>query len=441
MKKFFSLLLVALALVVLTACGGKKKAFSYSAPADGVLGTDNMDAMLRKVLNISDDHPNGDMGERRPFSESEKRMAEHIEIIMKEIAGDGSGFEIDITPYSVSGYGETRNVVARKNGTGEEPRKVVVICANYDALITQPSGIFGANDNQTVSESVGALENGTGAAATLALMQYVKDRTYEFDIEFALFGDGSYGNTGAGRYVSEMPAHRRDNILMAFSLRRFGGDNLYMYNEEVETAYGDYLFEVANDNAFSVMPIPKQMPVINAQAFPRLPYAHWAMSGVHAPFMNAHIPVAAVFSGNYETFNLSDVESASSQIVSYAREDTYTRLCRDFPLYDEQMSAAATFVAKSMESPDFVTAMSTARSEFRNYDWATKKWIVQLVVIGLLTAAGVVVIILAKKFEKKYPYVPKKTKLRIAVFGPEYEDKDADLIVDVRRPGDPFSGY
>ncbi len=440
MKKIILLFFITVALFALTACGGKEKAFSYAAPTDGVLGTDNMDAMLRKVLNISDEHPNGDMGERRPFSESEKRMAEHIESIAVEIADGDDSFGIDIIPYGVSGYGETRNVIIKKSGYGEEPRKLVVVCANYDGLILQSGSLMG-NNNQTVSESIGALENGTGTAATLALMQYVKGKTYEFDIEFALFGDGSYGNTGASRYVSEMPSYRKENILTVYSLKRFGGDNLYMYNEEVATDYGDYLFSVANDNAFGIVPLPKHMPVINARAFPRLPYAHWAMAGVHSPFMNEHIPVAAVFSGNYETLNLSDIESASSQIVSYTREDTYTRLRRDFPMYDEQMSAAASFAAKSFESPDFVSAMTAAKSAYKNYDWATKKLIVQLAVIALLIAAGVAVILIAKKFEKKYPYVPPRLKLKIAVFGAEYEDKDADVIVDVKRPGDPFGGY
>ena len=120
MRKLLIFLLIAAVLVVLGGCGVKSR-FAYDAPAEGVLGTDNMDLMLRKFLNISDEHPNGDMGERRPFSESEKAMSEHAEKLMLEIADGDVGFDVDVTPYGVSGYGETRNVISRKRGTGEEP--------------------------------------------------------------------------------------------------------------------------------------------------------------------------------------------------------------------------------------------------------------------------------------------------------------------------------
>ena len=161
--------------------------------------------------------------------------------------------------------------------------------------------------------------------------------------------------------------------------------------------------------------------------------------------MDEHIPVAAVFSGNYETLNLSDVESASSQIVSYTREDTYTRLRRDFSSYAVQMSAAANLVASALSDSNFVSVAVEGRANFRNYDWATKKLIVQLVVIGILIAGGVAIVVIAKKLENKYPYVPPKIKIKVAVFGPDYEDKNADVIIDVKNkndnPNNPFKGY
>ncbi len=440
MRKLLIFLLIAAVLVVLGGCGVKSR-FAYDAPAEGVLGTDNMDLMLRKFLNISDEHPNGDMGERRPFSESEKAMSEHAEKLMLEIADGDEGFDVDVTPYGVSGYGETRNVIARKRGTGEEPRKLVVIGANYDAFVKPTGGVMSLEDKKTVTESVGAMENGTGCAVVLALMQYVKGRSYEFDIEFVLFGDGSYGNTGATRYVSDMSAVRKENILIMFALRRFGGDNLYMYNEEIKTDYGKYLLDTANENKLGIKALPKQMPVIDASAFPRLPYAHWAMASVHAPFMNEHIPVASVLSGNYETLNLSDAESASSQIVSYSRQDTYTRLKRDFSAYADQMTAAANLIASALGDPFFAETMTAARQSFKNYDAATNKLAVSLAIIGALALLGVAVVIIAKQFEKKYPYVPPRVKIKIAVFGAEYENGDADVLIDVKKPDDPFAGY
>lgn len=449
MKRVLLLIILIASLFTLTACGSDSSAFAYDAPSDGVLGTKNMDALLQRFLNISDEHPNGNLGERRPFSESEKQMAERLEAMIGELTEGDSSFSVSVIPFAVTSYGSSQNVIVTKRGVGEEPRKTVVIGVNYDDYLAtniMPSYTFGMSSasTQTVSESVGAMENGTGCAAALALIEYVKEMPpYEFDIEFAFFGDGSYGNSGASHYLSEMPQSRKDNILLMYALRRFGGDKLYLYSEEVKTEHEKYLLNLSQENGLNIKSVPKQVPIVNARAVSRLPYAKWAMAGVHSTFMNEHIPVAAIFSGNYETLNLSDIESSKSQPVSYTRADTYTRLTRNFSSYAAQMSAAAKLVASSLSDTAMPQVMASSRANYKNYDWATDKLFVQLAVILLLVAIGIVVVILAQKFEKKYPYVPpteKKVKIKVAVFGSDYEDKDTDIIIDVKKPDDPFGG-
>ena len=65
-----------------------------------------------------------------------------------------------------------------------------------------------------------------------------------------------------------------------------------------------------------------------------------------------------------------------------------------------------------------------------------------MIVLFIVIALCILLIVLVKHFEKKYPFVPIVRKMKIAVFGMEYENKtDGDIFVDIKRPKNPFDGY
>jgi hypothetical protein len=235
---------------------------------------------------------------------------------------------------------------------------------------------------------------------------------------------------GPDKYASDMTAREKDDTLLFVNLRRFGGDNVYLYSEEVKTYHNSYLLGISNDNALGLKTVPKNIAVIDAVAVRRIPYAHWAMVGAHAPFLNAHINVANIFSGNLESMNLSDIESSKVGIRSGTTDDTFTNLVKDFPDYAKQMSAAARLAAKALGSDGFIAAMEKSRAEFKNYDFAVNRFAAYIALAIFLVFLGVALFLTARHFEKKYPFVPPTVKVKIPVFGSEYEAKTDDKSGD-----------
>ncbi len=441
MKRFLILFIITALVFPLFSCSQNNSAHILKADVlSGVSDTppisaEKMELSLKNFLNVTSEHPDGDIGPREPFSESEKKAADYIKTYAESFKdGDESVYKTTEQSFEINGEA-SQNIIVNKKGTGSEGKQVI-IGTYYDNLI---SSVTPSLNGKKSEATAGAMENGTGCALLLALLDYFKTSSFSFDLEFVFFGASNPYNYGAGYYVSKMPQVKIDNTLLMLSLRRFGGDSLYLYTEEVKTAHHEFIKSKAKEQSAELLDTPSYLPVVGTTALTRMPYATWASMGVHSPFFFNDINVANIYSASYDFFFIGDNESGGAANRSNTENDTYRQLVSDFPRYSAQMSEAAQIVIATLSDADFAQTMLKSWSGFKSYEWAVNKLWGLISVVFIIIALAVLLIVLVKKFEKKYPHNPRKVNVKIAVFGREYEEKsDADIIIDIKKPQDPF---
>ena len=99
----------------------------------------------------------------------------------------------------------SRNVIADKLGSADNGR-TVIIGAHYD----------------TVADTEGASDNGSGLATVLALAEYITGRDYPFDIRIVLFGSEEMGMLGSSHYVDNMNEEEIENTVAMLNFDALG---------------------------------------------------------------------------------------------------------------------------------------------------------------------------------------------------------------------------
>ncbi len=119
----------------------------------------------------------------------------------------------------------SRNVIADKPGTADEGR-TVIIGAHYD----------------TVADTEGASDNGSGVATVLTLAEQVAERDYPFDVRIILFGSEEIGLFGSQHYVANMSAEEIEDTVAMLNFDAFGsGTTLEASGDpELVTAASDF---------------------------------------------------------------------------------------------------------------------------------------------------------------------------------------------------------
>ena len=104
------------------------------------------------------------------------------------------------------------------------------------------------------------------------------------------------------------------------------------------------------------------------------------------------------------------------------------------------MADTAALVYGTLCSDEFVSSAAAFRTDKFDYGFFTGGIYAQIAFIGLIILLAAALIFIVKHFEKKYPFKPVIKKLKIAVFGMEYEQNtDNDIYVDIRQAGNnPF---
>lgn len=91
---------------------------------------------------------------------------------------------------------DSQNVIAEKRGTGDGD-KVVVLGGHYD----------------TVPNTLGANDNGSGIAVMVSIAKAIADRSYPFTVRFIGFGSEELGLRGSQFYVSSLTEDEVDDTL------------------------------------------------------------------------------------------------------------------------------------------------------------------------------------------------------------------------------------
>lgn len=134
---------------------------------------------------------------------------------------------------SLSGF----NVEATIQGTDESSDEIYIICAHYD----------------TVSESPGADDDGSGVAAVLSAAKIMSSHSFEHDIRFVAFSGEEQGLVGSYYYVDEA-VKNNDSIVATLnadmiSYTEYEDDGKYVviYEDEESKWLSDYTVNISDE--------------------------------------------------------------------------------------------------------------------------------------------------------------------------------------------------
>ena len=118
--------------------------------------------------------------------------------------------ELEATVQVGTAESPSRNIIADKPGTTADGR-TVIIGAHYD----------------TVADTEGASDNGSGIATVLTLAEHIAERDYPFDVRIILFGSEEIGLFGSQHYVANMNDEEIGDTIAMLNFDAFGsGTNL-----------------------------------------------------------------------------------------------------------------------------------------------------------------------------------------------------------------------
>ena len=442
-----------LGLFALCGCGGDVAGGASDAP-DPVISEESIESNIKEFLGVAADNPDGDLGNRTPLSVSELYAAKRI----RGKYSDEEKFETRFLPFDVTAQNKnysSQNIEVRLKADSAKTKQVI-IGACYD----NGYGTLGENDLKdgkdaaaevfTASSSLGAYESGTSVATLMSIIDYYADKYEEiqnrdFSLVFVFFGAANYNNAGANEYSDKtMNATDRLNTLAYFDIGSMGGETLYMYADESETEHEKFVFDAAQSSQISISTLPDNMPIIDGIYLEDVYYAHYGMFGNQGPFMQKNIPCVRLFSGAFGGFNLSPLEVSGEKNISGTNGDTFAALESSRSAYKKQGSAVASLIMNTVKKEGFAAAMESSRASKADYTAFTKPLWAYLTVIFAVIALCVALIFIVRHFEKKYPFVPQIKRMKIAVFGMDYEDKnDSDIFIDLKNSGpkNPFDGY
>ena len=371
--------------------------------------------------------------DRTSFGEGEKKAAEYIKNKLSEY---GYVENTDLVTQSVekevvSGYGgETQklysqNVIATYNG-GKE--KTVVVGANYDNLY---SDIQLVGSGGTGSE--GIMNNATGTATLLQLAKAFRQNSpvQDFTVIFVFFGASEAGVVGSSRFVSDYLNDVSDVLLMV-NLDSVAGSVINVYSDEVDTLEGKMFLQQGEKYSTEFKQMSRFVPIIPQVYAENLDYTHIGQLGDHVEFFEKDVPVVNLFGGDADGFDYySD------------KPDSLDSFKAAYPDYGKTMADVASLVYDCLSAQDFLTAAAGFRTEKFDYSFFMGGYFAYIVLIGIIIVAALILIPVVRHLEKKYPYKPVIKRLKIAVFGMEYEQNtDNDIYVDIRKAdNDPFPDH
>lgn len=427
MKRIFYIVIIVTALISLAGCTGRDVNSQVRlSGGESFFSEASMTAALDEFMGEGEESRK----DRTSFGEGEKKAAEYLKNELSACGYSEEGGTLSVQNFNVEVTQrytnetqklESQNVIAVFN-PGHENN--VVVGAYYDNLYSQVAlvGLGG-----TAGE--GVFKNATGVTVLLELAKAFSENAPEtdFTVYFVFFGASEAGVVGSSRFVTEYLKEVK-NVLLMVNLDGIAGD-INIYSDEVDTVQADLFAENgANfETEFSVM--KRSAPLFPQSYAESLSYSHYGLIGDHVTFFEREVPVVNLFGGKIDGF-------------SYYKDkpDSLTSFKSEYAGYGKTMADTAALVYGTLCSDEFVSSAAAFRTDKFDYGFFTGGIYAQIAFIGLIILLAAALIFIVKHFEKKYPFKPVIKKLKIAVFGMEYEQNtDNDIYVDIRQAGNnPF---
>ena len=176
--------------------------------------------------------------------------------------------EIESTISVSASHRESRNIIAEKPGEDREAG-VILIGAHYD----------------TVPNTQGANDNGSGISTLFALANFINDKSYPFTIRYVAFGSEEIGLFGSRHYVNSLTDAELDKIIAMINFDVVGsGEFIELIGDDILV---NRVLDYGNANNFSIE---------------RGVELDWAASD-HAPFSEVGVPVLFILADDLSRIN------------------------------------------------------------------------------------------------------------------------------------------
>ena len=185
----------------------------------------------------------------------------------------------------------SRNVIADKStATGSE--RTVIVGAHYD----------------TVPNSQGASDNGSGISAVLTIAEHIADRSYPFNVRIILFGAEEVGLFGSRHYVENMSREEIDNTIAMLNFDAFGSGRTLQIAGDIQ------LTNEANRIGSNLG--------MNLGTFSEQQWRTLGGASDHGPFRLAGIPVLFFISDDLSRINspADEIQHINPQLLGRAAE-------------------------------------------------------------------------------------------------------------------------
>ena len=185
----------------------------------------------------------------------------------------------------------SRNVIADMLGSVGSDR-TVIIGAHYD----------------TVPNTEGASDNGSGVSTVLTVADHIADRDYPFNVRIILFGAEEVGLFGSRHYVDNMSQQQIDSTVAMLNFDAFGsGRTLQMAGDIELTAEAT---RIGNNLG------------MNLGTFSEEQWGRLGGASDHAPFRLAGVPVLFLISDDISRINspLDEIRHINPELLGRAAE-------------------------------------------------------------------------------------------------------------------------
>ncbi len=420
MKRAVCFLLTIVFACSMMACTGSGANITQSAKIENLFTESGMIERLNDFIGTGE----VSRRDRTAFSPREKAAAEYIAERLSSY-GYVDGESLEIQNFSVEVSQRTnnvqtdllnsQNVIATFNGGKQN---TVIVGANYDNQYSEIEKIgYAATENENI------FDGATGVAVLLELAETLMQQSPELDftVQLVFFGCGEVAVFGSGKYVGEY-LKDTSNVLLMINLDSVAGDRLNIYSDEVDTVEGKLFLKNGEAYDTQYAAAPRSLPLFPQQYAENLNYSHGALIGDQASFFEKGIPVIRFFGGDINGFYYYNTKG-----------DTLETFKSDYPGYAATMADTASLIYGTLTDKRFTEYAQTFRTDKFDYSFFMGGYYAYIVYIGLIVLLAVALILVIKRLEKKYPFKPTVKRVKIAVFGMEYEDKsESDIFVDIK---------
>ena len=189
------------------------------------------------------------------------------------------------------GVAPSQNIIA-DSPKSEGKDRMVILGAHYD----------------TVADTEGATDNGSGVATVLAIAEHIAGRNYPFKVRIVLFGAEELGLLGSRHYVENMTPEEINNTAAMLNFDAFGAGSTLMSAGYFRLT--DEAREIGRTFGMNVGPFWEE------------PWRSYGGASDHAPFRQAGVPVLFLTSDDISLANSPEdtMEHINPELLGRAAE-------------------------------------------------------------------------------------------------------------------------